>query len=142
MPEFTLIRSRMLRRIIKSLKLNTASGPDGLPIRVFRECCNELAPAIAVLVRFLIRIGFWPQSLRFHRIQPLYKKGAVCAPLNYRGVHLTNILAKIVERAIASVLVPHFDRAGAFGRDQWGFRKNSLVEIWLPYLCAGGSGPR
>ena len=36
MPEFNLIRSRMLHRIIKSLKLNTASGPDGLPTRVFR----------------------------------------------------------------------------------------------------------
>ena len=123
MPEFTLIRARLIRRIIKALKLNTASGPDGLPVRVFRECCDELAPAIAVLVRFLIRIGFWPQPWRFHRIQPLYKKGAVSSPSNYRGVHLTNIIAKIVERALATVLVPHFDRAGAFGRDQWGFRK-------------------
>ena len=126
----------MLRRIIKSLKLNIASGPDGLPTRVFRECCNELAPAIAVLVRFLIRIGFWPQRWRFHGIQPLYKKGAVCAPSNYRGVHLTNIIAKIVERAIASVLVPHFDRAGAFGRDQLGFRKkHSCRDLVALLVC-------
>ena len=62
MPEFTLIRYRLLRRIIKSLKLNTASGPDGLPARVFRECCNELAPVIAVLVRFLIRTGYGLKS--------------------------------------------------------------------------------
>ena len=34
-----------------------------------------------------------------------------------------NIFDKIVERTIASVLVPHFDRAGVFGRDQRGFRK-------------------
>ena len=68
-------------------------------------------------------IGIHNDSLRFHRIQPFYKKGSVCAPSTYRGVHLTNILAKIVERAIASVLVPHFERSVAFGRDQWGFRK-------------------
>ena len=36
MPEFTLIRSRLFRRIIKSLKPNTASGPDGVPTRVFQ----------------------------------------------------------------------------------------------------------
>ena len=48
-------------------------------------------------------------------------------PSNYRGVHLTNILATIVERAIASVLVPFFVRVGAFGRDQWGFRKQHSV---------------
>ena len=135
-PEFTLIRSRMVRRIITSLKLNIASGPDGLPTRVFRECCNELAPAIAVLVRFLIRIVFWPQRWKFHRTQPLYKIGTVCAPSNYRGVHLTNILAKIVERAIASVLVPHFDRAGAFGRDQWGFlKKHSCRDLVALLVC-------
>ena len=35
---------------------------------------------------------------------------------------MTNIIAKIVERALATVLVPHFDRAGAFGCDQLGFQ--------------------
>ena len=43
-------------------------------------------------------------------------------PSNYLGVNLTNILRKIVERAIASVLVPFLDSVVAFGSDQWGFR--------------------
>ena len=134
MPEFMLIRSRLLLRILKAVKIDTASGPDRLPGRVFRECCNELAPAIAVLVRFLLRIGFWPSIWRLHRIQPLYKKGAVSVPSNYRGVHLTNLLAKIVERAIASLLVPFLDRVGAFGRDQWGFRKRHSVRDLVALL--------
>ena len=134
MPEFMMIRSRMILRILKALKVDTASGPDRLPVRVFRECCKELAPAISVLVRFLLRVGFWPMIWRVHRIQPLFKKGAVSLPSNYRGVHLTNILAKIVERAIASVLVPFFDRVGAFGRDQWGFRKRHSVRDLVALL--------
>ena len=36
MPEFTLILSGLIRRIIKSLKLNTASAFDGLQQLVFR----------------------------------------------------------------------------------------------------------
>ena len=123
MPEFILIGSRLLVGILKRVKLDTASGPHGLPARIYRECSKELGPAIAVLVRFLIRLSFWPQICRFYRIQALYKKGAVSVPSNYRGVHLTNILAKIVERAIASVHVPYFNRVGSFGRDQWAFRK-------------------
>ena len=145
MPEFILIRSRLLVGILKCVKLDTASGPDGLPPRIYRECSKELGPAIAVLVRFLIRLGFWPQIWRFHRILALYKKGAVSVPSNYRGVHLTNILAKIVERAIASVLVPYFDRVGSFGRDQWAFRKKHscrdlvalLICRWLLALDTG-----
>ena len=136
MPEFILIRSRLVLRILKALKLDTASGPDGIPVRVYRECCSELAPAIAVLVRYLLRIGCWPQIWRLHRIQALFKKGAVSVPSNYRGVHLTNIVSKVVERAIASVLVPYFDRIGAFGSDQWAFRKqHSCKDLVALLVC-------
>ena len=101
MPEFTLIRSRWVLRILKALKEGKASGPDGIPVRIFRECCKELAPAIAHLVRFLLRNHCWPNVWRQHRVQPLFKKGAVSKPGNYRGVHLTDILSKLVERSIA-----------------------------------------
>ena len=74
MPEFILIPSRLVLRILKALKLDTASGPGGIPVRAYRESCSELAPSIAVLVRYLLRIGCWPQIWRLHRIQALLKK--------------------------------------------------------------------
>ena len=52
------------------------------------------------------------------------------------GYTLTNILAKIVERAIASVLVPYFDRVESFGRDQWAFRKkHSCRDLVALLIC-------
>ena len=145
MPEFTLIRSRWVLRILKALKEGKASGPDGIPVRIFRECCKELAPAIAHLVRFLLRTHCWPNVWRQHRVQPLFKKGAVSKPGNYRGVHLTDVLSKIVERSIARVLIPFFEQVDAFGRDQWAFRKKRscrdlvalLVCRWLWALDNG-----
>ena len=45
-------------------------------------------------------------------------------------------MAKIVERAIASVLVPYFDRVGSFGRDQWAFRKrHSCRDLVALLIC-------
>ena len=86
MPEFMMIRSLLILRILKALKIDTASGPDRLPMRVYRECCQELAPAIAVRVRFLLRVGFWPMIWRLHRIQPLYKKrGQFALQLSWRA---------------------------------------------------------
>ena len=139
MSSFLVVRARTVLRIIRKLKLDKASGPDGMPVRIFVECCKELAPAIAVLVRFLLRSRMWPQIWRLHRIHPLYKKGAVSNATNYRGVHLTNILSKVAERVIGSLLGPYFDQADAFGVDQWAFRpKRScrdlvalLVSRWL-----------
>ncbi len=130
MASFLLIRSRSVFRIIQALKVDKASGPDKLPIRIFKECVRELAPIIAVLTRFLLRCRQWPRRWRLHWVHPFYKKGSVSNPSNYRGVHLTNVLSKIVERAVSRLLTPFLDRTGAFGSDQWGFRpKRSCREL-------------
>ena len=38
MPEFCLMRTRWALSVIKQLKHGKASGPDGLLVRVFKEC--------------------------------------------------------------------------------------------------------
>ena len=65
----------------------------------------------------------WPEAWRLYRVHPLFKKGAVSKAGNYRGVHLTDILSKVVQRTIAQTLTPFLDRTGAFGKDQWAFRQ-------------------
>ena len=145
MSDFFLIRTRWVTKIIRNLKDGKASGPDGFPVRFFKECSKELSLAIASLVRYLLKHRRWPQIWRQHRVQPLYKKGAVSNPGNYRGVHLTNIISKIVERCISQIVSPFFDRIGAFGADQWAFRKKRscrdlvalLVCRWLWALDQG-----
>ena len=136
MSDFQLIRSRWVLRILKALKVGKASGPDGLPVRIFKECCVQLAPAIALLIRFLLRARRWPDIWRHHRVHPLFKKGAVSKPQNYRGVHLTDVISKIVERTIAMFLTPFFERVGAFGKDQWAFRKkHSCKDLVALLVC-------
>jgi len=131
MPEFCLMRTRWALSVIYQLKDGKASGPDGLPVRFFKECAKELA-----LTRFLLRTRRWPDIWRKHLIHPLYKKGAVSNPGHYRGVHLTNIISKIVERCVAHVLTPFFDRIGAFGPDQWAFRKrHSCRDLVTLLVC-------
>ena len=136
MPEFFLIRTRWVLKIIKKLQDNKASGPDGFPVRFFKECSKELALAIGLLARYLVKHRRWPQIWRQHRVQPLFKKGAVSNPGNYRGVHLTNIVSKIVERCVSQLVTPFFDRIGAFGADQWAFRKKrSCRDLVALQIC-------
>ncbi len=145
MPQFHLVRTRWVLKIMKALKTDKASGPDKLPARFFHECAAALAVAIAILVRFLLKTRCWPHLWRLHWIHPLYKKGAVSNASNYRGVHLTTVISKIAERAIARVLTPFLDRTGAYGSDQWAFRpKRScrdlvtlLVSRWLWAMDCG-----
>ncbi len=136
MASFFVIRARTVLKILRKLKLDKASGPDGMPVRILHECCKELAPAIAVLARFLLRARQWPETWRLHRIHPLYKKGSVSNASHYRGVHLTNNLSKVVERVIGTLLTPYLDRSGAFGIDQWAFRpKRSCRDLVTLLVC-------
>ena len=54
MPEFILIRSRIVLRILKALKLDTASGPDGIPVRDIAS----VAASWRLLLRFWYDICF------------------------------------------------------------------------------------
>ena len=126
------------------LKLDKAIGPDGLLVQIFRECRAVLAVAVAMLVRFVLRFKIWPSDWRRQHIHPLFKKGSVSMPGNYRGVHLSNVLSKILERAIATFLFPFFDNVG-YGIDQWAFRRGRscrdlvalLISRWICSLDGG-----
>ena len=119
---FLVIRSRWVRRILKAINPAKATGPDGLPGRILRACAKESAVPLAKFARRFLDEGTWPDIRRLHWIHPLYKKGAVSDSKNYRGVHLTSVLSKTLERIVSMVFVPFLDKGGAFGRSQWAFR--------------------
>ena len=145
MSEFMLIRSRWVLKVLRALDVNKATGPDDLPARILKECAHDLAVALAILIRFLLRMRCWPQLWRFHKIHPLFKKGSHSNPFNYRGVHLTNVISKVVERVIGLQLTAYFERVGAYGGDQWVFRQNHscrdlvtlLVTRWIWAMDSG-----
>jgi hypothetical protein len=68
----------------------------------------------------------------------------VYAANHYRGIHLTTILSKVVERSIGNPLIAHLQSHG-FGDHQWAFRKMSsardlltvCVSAWILAFCRG-----
>ena len=121
--------------------MGKATGPDELPARILKECSEPLSVPITKLARRLLHQGVWPECWRFQWIQALYKKGAVHSPGNHRVIHLTCVIPKVVERVLASVLVPLWERRGSFGMRQFAYRKQDslalIVTTWLLQLEAG-----
>ncbi|XP_026322745.1 uncharacterized protein LOC113232289 [Hyposmocoma kahamanoa] len=54
MPEVT-IHAKEVRRALRSLDVNKASGPDGIPARVLRLCAPELTPVLTCLYRLSLK---------------------------------------------------------------------------------------
>jgi hypothetical protein len=143
--DFLPLRKRSAKRILKALQEDSATGSDNLPARVLKICADELALPCVLLARHLLASGDWPDIWRLHWICALFKKGAAHDPTKYRGVHLTPVISKVVERIIASVLLPFLEASGAYGPNQWAYsRKRScrdlvslLVASWIALLSKG-----
>ena len=53
---------------------------------------------------------------------PLHKHGSVYNAIKYRGIHLTTVLSKTVERILGIQLVSFLCRSNAYGSSQWAYR--------------------
>ena len=136
MSGFILIRLRWVRKKLKALREDQATGPDAVPARLLKMCADSLCLPFCKILRLLVKHRTWPRSWRFHRISPLYKKGAVHNASNYRGLHLTCILSKVAERVLKIPLGSYFDAVEAFGETQFAFRKNlGCFDLILLLMC-------
>ena len=105
MPATFAIRPRVIRRLLKDLRSDQATGPDGISAFFIKKVANMIDVPLAVICRRIFQEAMWPRKWKTHHIVPLFKRGSVYQPSQYRGVHLTDILSKTIERTIAQPLV-------------------------------------
>ena len=136
MSDFCVIRTRWVLKVLAALQ-DCACGPDGIPSKVLFKCRKDLAPIIARLIRKMLTDRCWPSNWRLHWLCPLFKRGSHADANNYRGVHLTPILSKVVERVLAMHLVRFLDCSDAYGPNQWAFRsKRSCRDLVTLLVCS------
>ena len=123
MPGFLRLRVRTVKKILKALDETSGTGPDLLPARVLKRCADALALPVTLLARKLLREGRWPECWRTHWVHSIYKRDSKAEAKNYRGVHLTPQLSKVVERAVGSLLLPWLETHGAYGPHQYAYGK-------------------
>ena len=125
--------------------VDSGTGPDSPPAKILKLCADELAKAIQILASRIIATGEWPNLWKIHWIVPLHKKKSIYDPNNYRGVHLTCQLSKVVERLLKSRLMPFVTRSEGFGPNQFAYTPARgardvlamLVMIWVQALALG-----
>ena len=119
--DFMPIRQRAVKRILANLKEDQATGPDGIPALVFKRLSKVLSIPFAILTRRILNEAVWPEKWKQHSIVPIFKKGSTHSPNNFRGIHLTTVASKVVERCIISQ-VNIFLQSRGFGTCQWAYK--------------------
>ena len=133
-----------IQKLLSALK-NTATGPDLVPARVLRECAPELAVPVQLLLQLILKCKVWPW--RTHWLCPLHKKKSLHNPAHYRGVHLTPQVSKVIERALAQMIITKLLRDKAFGELQFAYMsgrgaRDALALLTLSWIAALNTGKK
>ena len=65
-----------------------------------------------------------PSDFKRANITPIFKKGSLSSPGNYRPVSITSVPCKILESIIRDEMLEHLERNKLLSDDQHGFTKN------------------
>ena len=68
------ICTRTARQVLRQLRVDSATGPDGMASRVLKECCDVIATPLALLGRRIVELGEWPRLWCEHWVVPLFKR--------------------------------------------------------------------
>ena len=120
--------------VLAGLCDDSSTAPDLVPARVLKRCAKQLAKLMQSLLQRTIETGSWPESWRVQWVVPIYKKKAVFAASNYRGIHLAAKLSKVAERLLLPLVEPHISRTVAFGPNQFAHTKGRGARDALAYL--------
>lgn len=147
LTDFWVVRTRHAEEELNKLKEDKATGPDLLAATVLKRCAKTLALPVAKLARAMLAAGRWPEEWRTHWVVPLYKKKSVYDPANYRGVHLSAQLSKVVERLLGRYFLPFLEGTNAYGTNQFAYRqgrgsKDALALNTLQWLWWLDSGKK
>ena len=71
-------------------------GPDGWEKWTLRHAPNSFLNRILALANYTICNNYFPPAIKGNYISPLYKKGDITDPSNYRGVVFANCLQSLV----------------------------------------------
>ena len=108
---------------IDTLSSTSASGPDGVPAVLMKNCKNVLSQPLAILWQESLNTGIVPPNLKSGCIVPIHKGGDKCLPKNYRPITLTSHIIKVFEKIIVKILVDYMNSVGLFNSRQHGFRQ-------------------
>ena len=118
-------------KLLNSLKVHKAAGPDKITARVLKQLAPVISPILTIIFKRSYETGEIPQDWRSADITPVYKKGKKSDPANYRPISLTSIPCKLMEHIITSAIMKHGKRHNILYDLQHGFRDKRSCESQL-----------
>ena len=108
---------------LKELKSQKAAGPDMIIGELLKFATDEIKPFFVTFFNYIFDRGIYPENWTESIILPLYKKGDINDPSNYRGISLSDISSKVYGKIINKRIQQWVDTYNITGEQQAGFKK-------------------
>ena len=92
---------------------------------------EELVNPLTILFRNSLETTKIPDEWRDAIVSPIFKKGKMTEPGNYRPVSLISVFGKTLERIAKKYLVQHIESNGLLRNTQHGFRTGRSAQTNL-----------
>ena len=92
-------------KIIAKMRVNSATGPNGLPSAIYKGNLEGWSTLLTNLYNACYSLAKVPNSWRVSILCPIFKKGSRSMPSNYRLIALLDLKAK----AYAQILLNHLE---------------------------------
>ncbi|KAK3567066.1 hypothetical protein QTP86_009261 [Hemibagrus guttatus] len=94
------VEEHEVRCTLRAVNPRKASGPDGIPGRVLKDCTDQLAGIFTRIFNQSLSQSTVPPCLKSSTIIPLPKKPHISSLNNYRPVALTPVVMKCFEKLV------------------------------------------
>ena len=101
----TVTARRRVAQLLRDLCEHEACGPDGLSVRVLRECADELSIPTPMLCEPSVSSRTFPTMWKQANVVPVHKMGSKKLPDNYRPISFLPICSKIPEKVVCESLL-------------------------------------
>jgi hypothetical protein len=117
------------------LRSKNAPGIDGISAELLKSAIDVMVTPLTGLFNHMFE-GRFPQCLSTGVIDPIFKKGVINDPLNYRGITICSSISKLYASVLDNRIHDWAECSGIRIRGQAGFRRGGV-----PLTTYSYSGP-
>ena len=132
--DFSNVSVTTVTNILHNMDPSKASGIDNLSGKFIKDGASVLALPIAQICNLSIKTSCFPSDCKIAKLKPIFKKGTITDPKNYRPISLLPLLSKVIEKVVHDQTQDFLSENKLLFEYQSGFRTNHSTEFALTFL--------
>lgn len=114
-----------IKNIIRDLKNNKTPGLDNIKSETLKPIAELVLDPLVYIINWCMTEGYWPTAFKDSLVIPIYKKGDIKVPVNFRPISIITNFSKIFEKVIKLRLVSYLNKYKLLSDKQFGFKEKT-----------------